>query len=152
AGGQGGQIRGEGDGAFPFSGFYSFHNVESDLESEQWLKYIYTFIEVYLGDIFGEMVPVASLADNSNKQYAISDPARIKILYWKTSSSDTYDPDSHEKMEVKLSGVSSSLIYDATWFDPRTGTLTSAGTLSGGSDYSLSPPSSQTDDWVLLLY
>jgi hypothetical protein len=150
AGGQGGQIRGGGDG-FSFDGYYSLNYVQSDLESEQWLKYINPFIEDHLGDTFGEMVPVASLADNSNKQYAIADASRSKIAYWKTSSSDTYDSDSHDKMEVKLSGVSSSLSYDATWLNPRTGSSTGEGTLDGGSNYSLSPPSSQTDDWVLYL-
>jgi hypothetical protein len=39
--------------------------------------------------------------------------------------------------------------YQAIWFDPRTGSETSAGTLSGGSNHVLTPPSS--DDWVLLL-
>ncbi|MBF0432825.1 MAG: DUF5060 domain-containing protein, partial [Fibrobacteria bacterium] len=48
AGGTGALMRGGGDGG-EYTGFYYIGHVESDLESEQWLKHINPFIEKKLG-------------------------------------------------------------------------------------------------------
>jgi len=119
------------------------------LDAEPWLRLVNPFLRQHLPDTFGTMLPAASLADNSKKQYALANPQRTKILYWKTSAADTWDPFEHDKIQVKLAGLPGS--YNAKWFDPRSGALISAGKLTGGDDYPLSPPNNQTDDWVLLL-
>ena len=129
--------------------YFDASMLANQLDAETWLRLINPFVQDHLGESFGEMSPVSSLADNSKKQYALADPLRSTILYWKTSAADTCDPFDHDNMEVKLTGLVDS--YRANWFDPRDGALTSAGELAGGIDYSLSPPNNQTDDWVLLL-
>ncbi len=146
AGGVGGLIRGGGDGGSR-DGFYFIRFVEIDLESEQWLRLINPFIEAKLGDTFGTMVPDSSLVSSTGGKYALADPLRTKVLYFLMGSDDSYDSGDGGAVTVKLSSVGGS--YTGTWFDPRTGVETPAGTLAGGSDHVLSPPS--TDDWVLLL-
>lgn len=124
--------------------WFHYSNMSSKLESEQWLKLINPFIENDLGDTFGNMVPESPLVTNG---YAMSDSSRSKILYFLMGKNDKFDSGNGGAVTVKLSGLSQS--YLASWFDPRSGNKTSLGTLSGGQNHSLVPPSS--DDWVLLL-
>ncbi len=48
-------------------------------------------------------------------------------------------------MGLNLGAASGTL--DVSWFDPRTGASTPAGTVSGGSTQSFTAPGG--DDWVL---
>jgi hypothetical protein len=146
AGGVGGLIRGGGNG-LSYDGYFSVKNVQSDLESEQWLKLINPFIKNKLGATFGQMVPSSSLVNSSGGKYALADPSRTKIFYFLMGKNDTWDSGDGGPITIKLSSLSGN--YAAVWYDPRTGTETSAGTLAGGSDHTLTPPS--TDDWVLYL-
>jgi hypothetical protein len=138
AGGLGAQIRG-------YDGFFHLNSFQSDLESEQFLRLINPFVEEKLGNTFGSMVPSSSLVSNG---YALADPARTKILYFAMGQNDRYDSGNGGAITLKLSGESGKG-YNATWFDPRDGSETSIGILGGGTDHTISPPS--TDDWVLLL-
>lgn len=145
AGGVGGLVRGGGDG-MSRSGFYSIHNVASDLESEQWLKLINPFVTERLSDDFGRMVPAPELIAG-NEAYALADPARNKILVVLLGSNDRYDTGGGGDVIVDLTDVAQP--RSAIWFDPRTGNDSSAGTLSAGNSHTVSPPND--DDWVLLL-
>lgn len=142
-GGTGGLVRGGGDG-LPDDGYFSIRTIAQDLESEQWLSLIGPFVRDRLGRTFADMVPSPGLV--SGNAYCLADPARHKLLYFAPGVNDTYDPGGGA-VGVRLSGESGS--WSARWFNPRTGGETSAGTLAGGADRTLAPPSS--DDWVLLL-
>ena len=124
--------------------WFHVHNVASKLEAEKWLRLINPFVQTKLRDTFGSMVPTSSLVSNG---YSLADPSRTKILYFLMGKNDQFDSGNGKAITVKLSSLSG--IYTATWFDPRTGRETILGTLTGGSNHVLSPPSS--DDWVLLL-
>jgi hypothetical protein len=123
---------------------FSVTGIQKDLDSEQWLKLVNPFVNTKLGDTFGEMVPDSLLVSNG---YALADPARTKILYLLMGNNDTWDSGNGGTVTVKLAGLTGS--YTATWFDTRTGTETVLGSLAGGSDHVIDPPS--MDDWVLLL-
>jgi hypothetical protein len=142
AGGLGILMRGVGDGGHPY--FYHLSHLNSDLESEQWLKHVNPFIRNELGDTFGEMVPASSLATGG---HAMSDPDRNVLVVLLIGENDKYDATSGGGVTVDLSGLSGS--WHADWFDPRSGTKTSLDALDGGSSHTLTPPSK--DDWVLLL-
>jgi len=137
AGGLGGMIRGS-------DGYFHASTIQQDLESEQWLALINPFVQNVLGSTFGSMVPTTSLVLNG---YALSDPGTTKILYFLLGGNDKWDTAVGGNFTVRLSSLSKS--YSATWFDPRTGGLTTLGTLAGGIDHAINPPSA--DDWVLLL-
>jgi len=122
---------------------FSMAGIQSDLDSEQWLKLVNPFVQMNLGDTYGDMVPDHSLVSNG---YALADPARTKILYFLLGNQDTWDRGKGD-ITVKLSGLNGT--YYATWFDTRTGRESIAGTYAGGDNYTISPPSS--DDWILLL-
>ena len=160
SGGVGGLIRG-------FDGFFHINDVQTDLESEEYLSLINPFIEANLGDTFGSMVPEPSLV---SKGYAAADPQRTKILYFFIGKNDRYDGGSSGNVIVKLynyfmgnidrydGGSDGNVIlklsalnqtYIATWYDPRSSKEMLLGSLSGGRDHVLTPPS--TDDWILLL-
>ena len=119
----------------------------SQLDAEPWLRLINQFVQNHLGETFGDMEPAPTLVNGSGGKYALADPARTKILYLLMGQNDTWDSGDGGSITVKLGGLSGT--YNATWFDPRIGNETSAGTLTTGSDHILNPPSS--DDWVLLL-
>ncbi len=125
--------------------WFHYNNMASKLQSEQWLKLINPFMESHLGDTFGKMVPESSLVSNG---YALSDPNRTKILYFLMGKNDQFDNGNGGAVTAKLSGLSQA--YQAIWFDTRSGNETTIGTLSGGQNHVLVPPS--TDDWVLYLY
>jgi hypothetical protein len=143
AGGLGGLVRGGCDG-YTGTGCYSLLQLQSDLESEQWLKLVNPFINQRLGALFGEMEPNTALVSGA---YCLADANHKKMLFWTPGANDRYDGNSGGAFTVKLTGVSGS--FQATWIDPRTGNESAAGTLSSGSDHSMSP--SSTDDWALLL-
>lgn len=146
AGGLGGVIRSDGGGCgHPWS--FHFQCLAQDLESEQWLKLINPFVQDRLGVTFGGMVPAPALVDGGGGKHALADPARTKILYFLIGANDQWDPGDGRPVTVRLRGLGGG--YDAAWFDPRSGGEMRIGTLAGGSDHRLSPPSS--DDWVLLL-
>jgi hypothetical protein len=140
AGGVGGLVRGSdaNDDGFLFT------DIQSDLGSEQWLRHINPFLVSRLGDTFGTMVQSATFVSGA---YALADPQRTKILYFLMGRNDKFDSGTGGSITVKLTGVSGS--FNAIWFDTRTGNESSAGVLNGGTDHTVSPPS--TDDWVLLL-
>jgi hypothetical protein len=143
AGGVGMLIRGGGDGG-SVTGFYHLDKIDSDMESEQWLKHVNPFIRTELGDTFGAMVPDTSLVSGG---YALADSGRNKIVYFLMGEDDRYDSGTGGDITLKLSEVSHD--FDAEWFDTRKGTTSSAGTVLGGASRTLTPPSK--DDWVLLL-
>ena len=58
-------------------GYFHLNNVETDLESEQWLRLVDPFIQQKLGTTFGAMVPAPELVSNG---YALADPARSRIV------------------------------------------------------------------------
>ena len=142
AGGTGAILRGGGDGTSE-DGHFRIHTLESDWESEQWITLINPFVNTRLGSTFGEMIPDTSIVSNG---YAIADPAKTKLLYLLIGENDKFDMGGGA-ITVKVSSLTGS--YTATWYDTRSGVETSAGTLPGGFDHVLTPPS--TDDWVLLL-
>jgi len=137
AGGLGGFIRGS-------NGAFQFNTVQSDLESEDWLRLVNLFLRDKLGPVFGDMVPDSSLVSNG---YALADPAHARIVYFLMGDDDRYDNGNGGDITARLDSVSGN--FTASWFDTRTGQETPAGTLAGGSNHVLTPPSS--DDWVLLL-
>ena len=112
-----------------------------------WLRRVNPFVNERLGETFAAMEPAPALVDASGGKYALADPARTRILYLLMGRNDTWDSGDGGSVTVKLAGEIGT--YDATWFDPRTGTETHAGTLAAGSDRTLDPPNS--DDWLLLL-
>ena len=124
--------------------WFRMDNIEEDLESEQFLGIINPFIDTKLGDTFGAMVPEPSLVFNG---YAIADSARAEILYFLVGQNDKWDFGNGGDITVRLSGLTGS--YAATWLDTRTGIETPFGSLAGGTDHVLTPPSE--DDWVLSL-
>lgn len=142
AGGLGAIIRGSTH--FNEDRWFRMSNFEEDLESEQFLRLINPFIETKLGKTFGTMVPDPTLISNG---FAIADPVRTKILYFLMGKNDRYDGGNGGAVLIKFSSVTGN--YAGTWFNPRTGNETLLGILEGGTDYSITPPS--TDDWVLLL-
>ncbi len=123
---------------------FTVADIESQLDSEQWLELVQQFTDQKLAGVFGSLSPESSLVANG---YAVADPARTTIVYLYLGTNDTWDSGTSAPLEVKLTGVVGD--YDATWFDPRTGAETFEGVLAGGTDYSLTPPGA--DDWVLLL-
>ncbi len=141
AGGLGGLIRGSSTSEH---GLFGFDDIETDLESEQWLRLVNPFVQTHLGETFGEMVPSPSLVSNG---YALADPYRRKILYFTMGPNDKWDVESGGAVTVKLTGLAG--VFQGFWFDPRTGDETPIADLTGGTDYILNLPSE--DDWVLLL-
>ena len=144
AGGLGGLVRGGGDG-LPSTGFFSIKLVESDLESEQWLRHVNPFIKQELGQTFGRMNPADSLVSETGA-FAIADAQRSKILYFQIGPNDRYD-DGDETIGIELGGETGT--WTGRWFDPRTAEFSSAGSYTGGNSYTVGTPSA--DDWVLLL-
>lgn len=124
---------------------FTLADIETQLDSEQWLKLVQEFTDQKLAGVFAALAPESSLVGNG---YAVADPARTTIVYLYLGIDDSWDAGSSQPLEVKLTGEIGN--YEATWFDPRTGVETAIGVLVGGTDYNLTPPS--TDDWVLLLH
>lgn len=137
AGGLAGHIRGS-------NGAFTIGTVQSDLESENWLRLVNQFLQQKLGDTFGEMTPSPGLVSNG---YCLADPARSKLVYFLMGSDDRWDTGNGGDITVQLTSVSGT--FDANWFDTRSGQEISAGSLSGGTDHVITPPTS--DDWILLL-
>lgn len=142
AGGLGSLIR--GSVTYNNDTWFRMRNIESDLESEQYLRLVNRFIQDKLSNTFGSMAPEASLVSNG---YALADPDRTKLLYFLMGVNDRYDSGNGGNVTLKLSGLNKT--YEAIWFDTRTGNETRAGSIRGGQDHTLTPPSK--DDWVLLL-
>ncbi len=85
---------------------------------------------------FNEMRPCnARLSDKD--QYCFGKEGDVYAVYLPQGGQVTID----------LSGVGGN--YDASWFDPRTGAASDAGSVGGGGSRSFTPPGGQ--DWVLLL-
>jgi hypothetical protein len=142
AGGLGALVR--GSNLFNEDTWFRMADFEDDLESEQFLRLVNPFLETELGETFGSMVPDDSLVANG---YCLADPGRTRLLYMFMGVNDSHDPEDGGDLTARLSGLSGA--YSGFWFDPRTGQRSSIGTLAGGSDHVLAPPSQ--DDWILLL-
>lgn len=142
AGGLGSLIR--GSTLYNNDLWFRMRNIESELESEQYLRLVNWFIQNKLGNTFGSMVPEASLVSNG---YALADPGRTRLLYFLMGVNDRYDSGNGGSVTLKLSGLNKT--YEAIWFDPRTGNEARTGSIRGAQDHTLAPPSK--DDWVLLL-
>jgi hypothetical protein len=125
-------------------GYFHINNIESDFESEQWLRLMDPFIQQKLGTTFGTMVPSPELVSNG---YALADPTRTRIVYFLMGVDDQWDNGNGGSITVQLSSETGS--FSATWFDTRTGAEASAGTLVSSSNHTLAPPTA--DDWVLFL-
>jgi len=125
-------------------GYFHIDSVQADLESAGWLSLVNPFIKDALGTAFGAMVPDRSLVANG---YCLADPGRNRLLYYALGPNDRWDRDSGTDLVLRLADVSGE--FTARWFDPRTGADTPAGNLSGGAEYTLTPPT--RDDWILLL-
>ncbi len=83
---------------------------------------------------FERMEPSDHLVTSGNA-YCLAEPGHHYIAYLYNGGS----------VDLNLGAASGTL--DVSWFDPRTGASTPAGTVSGGSSQSFSPPSGE--DWVL---
>lgn len=138
AGGLGGLIRGS-------DGYFHIGNVQSDLESEQWLRLVNEFVQRKLGSTFGAMTPSPSLVSNG---YALADPGRTKIVCFFIGTDDRWDDGNDGPLTADLTGTSRD--FRAIWFDPRTGSERWVGPMAGGKKHVLDPPSA--DDWVLYIY
>jgi hypothetical protein len=136
-GGSGGLIRGT-------NGYFYIPDVESDLESEQWLKLINPFLSSKFGNQFEEMEPNPALVSNG---YCLANHDKTKLLFFLMGENDRWDTGNGGAITVVLSSLSGS--YSGSWFDTRTGQEISVtgSPFAGGSDYSINPPSS--DDWIL---
>lgn len=119
---------------------------QSDWESEQWVQFVNPFLADELGALFGSMEPRDDLVGGV-ECYAISNSTEDKILYLLLGENDTYDSGGGGEITVKLASLSDD--YGAEWLDPRTGERSSIGTLTGGQNHILTPPS--RDDWVMIL-
>jgi hypothetical protein len=117
------------------------------LDSEQWLKLTNVFIREYLGDRYQAMRPRPDLVSAQGGKYALADDQYTHLLFFLVGHEDTWNRGDGGVITLQLGEVNGSFM--ASWFDPRTGTLSSAGTLVGGQNHQLTPPS-QTD-WVLWL-
>lgn len=133
------------DGANDPDAWFHTHNMSAKLESEQWLALINPFIRTTFGEAFGGMEPRQELVSGDGA-YALADPAAANLLIYLIGQNDSFDSGGGS---VVLKLGSSPHEYEAAWFDPRTGAETAIGTLTGGTDHALDPPSS--DDWVLYL-
>ena len=149
AGGIGSHIRDDRKSDFPNANdpdaWFHANNMESKLESEQWLALINPFIQNNLGDTFGIMKPSNNLVTGTGA-YCLADTDNTNILVYLIGDNDKFD---NGGGNVTLNLTSTSKQYSAIWFDTRTGNETIIGTISGGSDHTFTPPSN--DDWVLYL-
>ncbi|MBF0432026.1 MAG: hypothetical protein HQK83_12150, partial [Fibrobacteria bacterium] len=93
---------------------------------------------------FPKMVPEDAIVDNG---YAIADPDRDVMLFWKPGINDTYDKGNGDDITLKLSSISGD--FSGSWFDTRKGEFMDTNNYTGGNDHVLTPPS--TDDWGFLL-
>ena len=93
------------------------------------------------------MVPAPELVAGSGSKYALADPLRRTLLFLLVGRDDSWDPGDGGAVHVRLGGVTGR--FNATWLDPRQGTVIAAGTVRGGADRVLEPPNG--DDWVLVL-
>jgi len=127
--------------------YFHIATIQEEIESEGYLRLINPFIRDHLGETFGAMVPAPSLIGPGGAKYALADPARDRILILLVGQQDSWDPGDGGAVEARLQGLNGS--YSASWFDPRAGTVSSAGTLNAGQSHVMAPPN--TDDWILLL-
>jgi hypothetical protein len=126
--------------------YFRVTEVAQSLHAAPWIRLVNPFVQSRLGSTFGTMTYAVSLVGNG---HALADPDRTKIMYLVVGRHDTWDTYDDGSLTVKLGGLSGA--YATTWFDPRTGQETSAGTLAAGKDYSMTPPSDPSNDWILLL-
>ena len=128
---------------------FTIVGIQDQLDSEDWLALVNPFIQSRLGDTFADMEPAPSVVNgtSSNGHYCIADAQRTKILCMLMGKNDTWDNGNGSAITIKASGLNGS--YDVSWFDPRTGNLSSLPSIDSGSDVSFSPP--DDDDWILLL-
>jgi hypothetical protein len=126
--------------------YFQVTEVAQSLNAAPWIRLVNPFVQSRLGSTFGAMTYTASLVANG---HALADPNRTKIMYLLVGRHDTWDTYDDSSLTVKLGGLRG--VYATTWFDPRTGRETNGGTLAGGKNYSMIPPSDPSNDWILLL-
>jgi len=144
SGGVGFLMRGGGDG-LSVTGFYSIKQVASDLESEQWLRYVNPFISSDLENNLGQMEPVDNIASGSGV-YALATPDASSIVVLQIGPNDRYD---NGARDITIDLNSQNGTWSSTWFDPRSGNKINNSALQGGDVTTLQSPSA--DDWILLL-
>ena len=127
--------------------YFHIASLHDELDSEDWLGLVNPFVEEQLGEVFSTMVPRPDLVSGAGGKYALADPAHQRVLYWLIGVGDSWDSGDGGSVTLQLSAHTGN--YDSQWFDPRTGSLTPAGILTGSTQHTLSPPSQE--DWVLLL-
>lgn len=139
--------------------------LEADLESEQYLRLVNLFVARKFGKTFGSMVPTPSLVADG---YALADPERSNILYFRVGNEDRYDSKrgaatnilmrwyyslqavfGWEEDRIGLNLADLHGHFNALWFDPRSGKESAIGRLVGGKIYRLKTPN--PNDWLLLL-
>lgn len=113
----------------------SLSDYENDLDAPQQLKAFSDFWHTDIGN-WSDFEVCNSLLSSG---YCFGESGQTYVIYLETSEPTTVD----------LSGVSGS--YAVEWFNPRSGSYTSGGAVSGGSEVTLSPPVNDGEDWVLRL-
>jgi hypothetical protein len=88
----------------------------------------------------GRMSPRPEL---TNGQYALASPGSEYLVYAPNGG------DASHKMVLNLSQASG--IFTISWLNPRSGEVTSGGTMLGGSVRSFTNPAGDANDWALLL-
>ena len=127
--------------------YFHIASLHEELNSEQWLAHVAPFIEQHLGTTFGSMEPSPGLVGGGGGKYALADPARNRILYFLLGQGDTWDNSDGGPATAKLGGVNGT--FEGIRINPRTGNVTPAGTFTGGTNHTLTPPN--THDWVFVL-
>jgi hypothetical protein len=140
AGGLGILVR--GSNYYHNDAYFRMSDFESDLQSEQWLKLVNTYLTTNIGAIYGEMAPNPDIISNA---YCISNSNNETIVIYYIGKNDRWDPESSSSFEIDLSNMKNT--YHATWYDTRNGNEISLGAIDGGKKVVINPPT--TDDWIL---
>ena len=117
------------------------------LDSESWLGHVGPFIAETLGEPYQSMHPAPELVDPQGGKFALADDRRTQLLFLLMGVGDTWDGGDGGAVTLRLGGVTGRLM--GSWFDPRTGTLSPAGSFDGDQEHRIAPPSAE--DWLLWL-
>lgn len=150
--------------------WFHVETMADKLDSEQWIVHVNKIVKDELRSTFGEMSQSPEYVVG-NGVYALADSVPNKILVYLMGTGDQWNEGGKDATSIlnkilaylmgtgsrrgegegsatiRLSNVAGN--YDARWFDPRNGMWEDLGTLSGGEDHLVTPPSDQ--DFVLLL-
>ena len=117
-------------------------------DSATWLKITQEFIRGQLGEDYQQMHPRPDLVAPQGGKFALADDQGDQLLFLLMGQYDTWDEGDGGPITLTLEGLNGT--WSASWLDPRSGSLTSAGEYQGGQQHQLNPPSD--DDWVLWLH